>query len=133
MQSEDQRTEYKVKLTDQLEKEVVGFLNSREGGIIYIGVADDGQVIGVDDIDVLQRKIIDRIRNNIEPSVMGLFDVLTQSYDGKNVLQILILSGSEKPYYIRNMENTIILPIFWQTITVFQSKLQSIVVVTNQI
>ena len=102
MQSEDQRTEYKVKLTDQLEKEVVGFLNSREGGIIYIGIADDGQVIGVDDIDVLQRKIIDQIRNNIEPSVMGLFDVITQTYDGKNVLQILILSGSEKPYYIRS-------------------------------
>ena len=102
MQSEDQRTEYKGTLTDQLEKEVVGFLNSREGGTIYIGISDDGKVIGVDDVDLLQRKIIDRVRNNIEPSVMGLFDVITQTHEEKEVIQILILSGSEKPYYIRS-------------------------------
>ena len=58
MQPEDYRTEYKIKLTDQLEKEVVGFLNSREGGLIYIGIADDGQVVGVDEIDAIQRKLL---------------------------------------------------------------------------
>lgn len=102
MLPEDQRTEYKISLTEQLEKEVVGFLNSREGGIIYIGVSDDGRVVGVDDTDVIQRKIIDRIRNNIEPSVLGLFDVLTKRYEEKNIIQIVILSGSDKPYYIRS-------------------------------
>ncbi len=102
MLPEDQRTEYKISLTEQLEKEVVGFLNSREGGIIYIGVSDDGRVVGVDDTDVIQRKIIDRIRNNIEPSVLGLFDVLTKRYEEKNTIQIVILSGSDKPYYIRS-------------------------------
>ncbi len=102
MQSEDQRTEYKATLTEQLEKEVVGFLNSREGGTIHVGISDDGKVIGVDDVDPLQRKIIDRIKNNIEPSVLGLFDVITQKQEDKKVIQILILSGSEKPYYIRN-------------------------------
>ena len=49
--SENHRTEFKLKLTDQLEKQVVGFLNSREGGDIFIGVTDEGQVVGVDDID----------------------------------------------------------------------------------
>ena len=102
MQPENQRTEYKLKLTDQLEKEVVGFLNTREGGLIYIGVADDGQVVGVDDIDAVQRKIIDRIKSNIVPSVMGLFDVLTETVDDRQIIQVIILSGPDKPYYIRN-------------------------------
>ena len=102
MLSENHRTEFKLKLTDQLEKEVVGFLNSREGGDIFIGVADDGQIVGVDDIDSVQRKIIDRIRNNIVPPVMGLYDVLTEAIDDRQVIRIVVLSGAEKPYYIRS-------------------------------
>ena len=101
MQSEDHRTEYKLKLTDQIEKEVVGFLNAREGGLIYIGVADDGQIVGVNEIDAVQRKIIDRIRSNIMPPVMGLFEVLTETVDDRQIIQIVVLSGPEKPYYIR--------------------------------
>ena len=101
MQLEDHRTEYKLKLTDQLEKEVVGFLNAREGGLIYIGIADDDQVVGVDEIDSVQRKIVDRIKSNIVPPVMGLFDVLIETIDNRQVIQIVILSGPEKPYYIR--------------------------------
>lgn len=102
MYHEDHRTEYKIRLTDQLEKEVVGFLNAREGGVIYLGISDDGQVAGVDDIDVVQRKVIDRIRNNIIPSSMGLFEVTTERHDERSIIKIVILSGSEKPYYIRS-------------------------------
>ena len=80
---------------------MVGFLNTREGGLIYIGVADDGQVVGIDEINAVQRKIIDRIKNNIMPSVMGLFDVLTETVDDRQIIQIVVLSGPEKPYYIR--------------------------------
>lgn len=102
MQPEDHRTEYKLKLTDQLEKEVVGFLNTREGGTLYIGVSDDGQVVGVDEIDVVQRKVIDRIRNNIVPPTMGLFEVTTETLEKRATIKVVILSGTEKPYYIRS-------------------------------
>lgn len=101
MQPEDHRTEYKLKLTDQLEKEVVGFLNTREGGTLYIGISDDGQVVGVDEIDAVQRKVIDRIRNNIVPPTMGLFEVTTETQEQRAIIKIVILSGPEKPYYIR--------------------------------
>ena len=36
--TEDNRTEYKQELTTDLEKEIVAFLNSREGGKLYLGV-----------------------------------------------------------------------------------------------
>ncbi|MDD2534322.1 MAG: putative DNA binding domain-containing protein [Eubacteriales bacterium] len=102
MQLEDHRTEYKLKLTDQLEKEIVGFLNTREGGILYIGVSDDGQVVGVDEIDVVQRKVIDRIRSNIVPPTMGLFEVTTETQEKRTIIKVMVLSGTEKPYYIRS-------------------------------
>lgn len=61
---ESNRTEYKRELTDNLEKEVVAFLNSREGGIILLGVGDTGEIIGIADTDSSQLKMKDRLRNN---------------------------------------------------------------------
>jgi len=40
MSTESNRLEYKRQLPDTLEKEVVAFLNYRDGGIIYIGLDD---------------------------------------------------------------------------------------------
>ena len=41
----------KNKLTSELEKEVVAFLNSNEVGVIYIGIDKNGLTVGVDDAD----------------------------------------------------------------------------------
>ena len=41
---ETNRIEYKRELSDGLEKEVVAFLNYREGGIIYIGIDKEFQM-----------------------------------------------------------------------------------------
>ena len=40
---EDSRTEFKVKLVDDLEESVIAFLN-KDGGDIYIGIDDNGNV-----------------------------------------------------------------------------------------
>ena len=99
--TETNRIEFKRELTDKLdiEKEVVAFLNYREGGIIYIGIEKNGTVVGVKDIDGDMLKIKDRIRKNISPSPMGLFDVTATTIDNKRVIKIFIASGNEKPYY----------------------------------
>ena len=98
---ETNRIEFKSQLTDDLdiEKEVISFLNYREGGIIYIGIDKDGHPIGVDNIDASVLKIKDRIRQNVMPSPMGLFDVLVENIDGVDVIKIFLASGTEKPYY----------------------------------
>ena len=99
--TESNRIEYKQKLTDKLEKEVIAFLNYREGGIIYLGISDNGEVVGVKDCDAIQLKIKDRLKNNILPSCLGLFDVIHELRDGKDIICINIASGPEKPYYIK--------------------------------
>lgn len=101
MLQENNRTEFKAELNDKLEKEVVAFLNNHEGGILYIGIDDDGKVVGVSDSDAIQLKIADRIKNNILPSTMGLFDIVSDTVDGLSIIKILISSGLEKPYYIK--------------------------------
>ena len=99
--TETNRIEYKQELTDDLEKEVIAFLNYHEGGVIYIGINKKGKAIGVIDTDGDMLKIKDRLKNNISPSCMGLFDVINDVKDGKDIIKITIASGPEKPYYIK--------------------------------
>ena len=98
---ENETTEFKRQLTDSLEKEVVAFLNSKKGGDIYIGVDDDGTVVGVENPDKLQLSIIDRIKNNILPATLGFFDVVTTEIQYKTVIHIIVTRGTEKPYYLK--------------------------------
>ena len=98
---ETNRIEYKAQLTKEvdLEKEVVAFLNYHEGGLVYIGIDKNGNTVGVVDPDGDMLKIKDRIKNNIAPSAMGLFDVVTEEKDGQPIIKIIVASGSEKPYF----------------------------------
>ena len=41
--TENQNTEYKLILTDKFERAAVSFLNSKMGGVLYIGIDDDGK------------------------------------------------------------------------------------------
>ena len=98
---ESNRIEYKRELNDRFERAVVSFLNYAGGGEILIGVDDDGTAIGVDDTDAVQLKIVDRIRNNIRPQTLGLFDVVLMKLDGKNVIRVIVSCGQQRPYYLR--------------------------------
>jgi predicted HTH transcriptional regulator len=99
--TENNRTEYKRELTDNLEKEVVAFLNYRDGGLIYLGIDEEGRVHGVNNCDQLQLAIKDRLRNNIQPSIMGLFDIIHEQRDSKEIIRITVAGGQEKPYYLK--------------------------------
>src|SRR5690606_40610091 len=99
--TENQHIEFKQKITPELEKEVVAFLNSKEGEVIYIGIDKNGVSIGVDNADQEQLIIKDRLKNNILPSSMGLFDLVVEEKEGKDIIKLIVAGGYEKPYYIR--------------------------------
>ncbi|MCL2132324.1 MAG: ATP-binding protein, partial [Lentimicrobiaceae bacterium] len=98
--TETNRREFKEILTDNLEKEIVAFLNAN-GGKIFIGIKNDGTIVGVDNPDETQLKIKDRILNNIRPGMMGLFDIFIEQYDDKQVVVINLAGGTATPYYIK--------------------------------
>ncbi len=102
MLHESNRIEFKSILNDKMEKEIVAFLNNQEGGILYIGLDDDGHPTGCLDLDSIQLKVADRIKNNILPATLGLFDIVTEVVENVPVIKILISSGLEKPYYIKS-------------------------------
>ena len=104
--TETNRVENKEQLNEDFEQEVIAFLNYKEGGIINVGINKNGQIIGVQDADLTQLQIKDRIKNNIQPSTLGLFDVTVETIDNKEVIKVVISSGTEKPYYLRKKGRT---------------------------
>ncbi|MCL2291615.1 MAG: putative DNA binding domain-containing protein [Candidatus Bathyarchaeota archaeon] len=104
---ENDRIEYKSVLDDKkndnkfkFEREIVAFLNAN-GGQIFIGVNKSQEVIGVNETDQTQLRIKDRIKNNILPKTLGLFDIKTEKIGEKTVIVVTVSAGSETPYYIR--------------------------------
>lgn len=72
---ETNRIEYKLELTPEMdiEKEIIAFLNYREGGYIYIGIDREGNAIGVHDTDGCMLKLKDRIKKQHIPFSNGTF------------------------------------------------------------
>ncbi|GIV42260.1 MAG: transcriptional regulator [Vicingaceae bacterium] len=76
-------------------KTIVCFANT-DGGKIAIGVDDDGNIIGVSDVDEIMRKLDDVAINRCEPPV----SIIQESVivDDKKVVIVHIDKGSQRPY-----------------------------------
>lgn len=91
--------ELKSILTKDLKKEIIAFANTN-GGKIYIGVDDNGKVIGVKDIDNDLQAITGMINEGIKPSLIEYAQIKVEELDGKNLIIIDIQSAPNKPYYL---------------------------------
>lgn len=96
---ETETSELKRVLNDTLPKEIDAFLNSFDGNI-YIGIEDDGTVIGVENLDDVQKRIADIITTQILPNPQEYVTLGTQYVDGKNVVVISVRKGKSL-YYIK--------------------------------
>ncbi|MFI3228180.1 MAG: putative DNA binding domain-containing protein [Clostridia bacterium] len=97
--TENENTELKEIYILELKKEVVAFANTN-GGEIFVGINDDGEVVGVDNIDETMLKITDTIRDSIKPDVMMFVSVREMDIERKNIIKISISEGTRKPYYL---------------------------------
>ena len=98
MQYESERIEYKSQMIDDIYKEVIAFANT-DGGVIYLGIDDKGNLIGIDDVDETYTRLTNGIRDAIAPDVTMFVRYVFQ--DNK-VIQIEVAEGSYKPYYLKS-------------------------------
>ena len=97
---ESKTIEFKREYTENLKYEVIAFANT-DGGTIYIGIEDDGTVIGIENVDKTLLSITNMIRDSIHPDVTLFTNVNTVDIEEKTVIRIDILRGTERPYYIK--------------------------------
>lgn len=96
---EDQYTELKLKLTKEIKKEVVAFANSNDGNI-YIGVNDDGTVVGLKNPEKDLEAISGMIREGIKSDLTLNTRIYIEQIEGKDVVVVSVKEGSNKPYYL---------------------------------
>lgn len=96
---ESETIELKEIVTDEIKKEIIAFANC-DGGKLYIGVKDDGTVIGVDDADNVSLQISNMVRDTIKPDVTMFVHYETIEEEGKEIIAIDIQRGTDCPYYL---------------------------------
>ena len=109
LSGESVQVEYKSDVPTKfrkLSKEIAAFA-STEGGRIYIGISDQGQIIGINNkkeqgwLDRFQQNLMNFVYENVKPTPTLSVDEL--SIRDKMVIQITVEKGPEPMYYLRNV------------------------------
>lgn len=98
MYQESEKVELKECFVEKIKHEILAFLNSN-GGVIYVGVKDNGEVLGIpnDKKDEYDSTISSWIRDCFFPNINQYIKFF---YNQDNVLVVEVKSGSNKPYYL---------------------------------
>lgn len=96
---ESETVELKEVVVDDIKKEIIAFANC-DGGKLYIGVKDDGTVIGLDNADSVSLQISNMVRDAIKPDITMFLHYETIVENGKNVVVVDIQRGTDRPYYL---------------------------------
>ncbi len=89
----------KVQKRDEFLESVVAFANA-EGGTIYIGVSDQGQIVGLEDPKGDEQRVIEHIDKFCKSPVQVSTEIV--EIHEKNILSVTVPSGMEKPYFMMN-------------------------------
>ncbi len=96
---ENERVELKEIYIPEIKKEVIAFVNT-EGGDIYVGVNNDGIVVGLEDIDETRLQLANAIRDGIKPDATLFTKLETLQEGAVKFLKLSVVEGIHKPYYL---------------------------------
>lgn len=96
---ESETVELKQVYVDDIRKEIIAFANTN-GGTLYVGVKDNGEVAGVDDIDAITLQISNGCRDAVKPDITMFLAYETIEIESRKVLAVHVGRGTSRPYYL---------------------------------
>ena len=96
---ESEVVELKAEIVGDICKEVIAFANTK-GGTLYIGVSNDGSVVGVKNADRVILQMNNMIRDSIKPDVTMFVGYEAQHVSDKDIIAVTIQKGTDRPYYL---------------------------------
>lgn len=99
MYIEDEYTELKIELTKEIKKEIIAFANTK-GGKIYIGIDDDGNVVGIKNSKEDIESLSGMIREGIKSDLTLYTSINLVNIDNKDVIEVNVMEAPNKPYYL---------------------------------
>lgn len=94
---ESERIEFKSEAIPNICKSIIAFANTN-GGKLYIGINDDGNISKLTNIDDIYTRITNTIRDAILPDITMF---INYTLDEQGFIIIDIAEGSAKPYYLK--------------------------------
>ena len=96
---ESEVVELKAEVVGDICKEVIAFANTK-GGTLYIGISNDGNVVGVKNTDQTILQLNNMIRDSIKPDVTMFVGYEPQHIGDKDIIAVTIQKGTDRPYYL---------------------------------
>lgn len=96
---ESHTVELKESVTADIKKEIIAFANA-DGGEIYIGITNQGKLIGVDNAESEMERISNMIRDGIKPDLTGFTSVSSVRIGDSDIIKVSILRGMKRPYHL---------------------------------
>lgn len=96
---ESELVELKEVYVDDIRKEIIAFANTN-GGTLYVGVRDNGEVVGIEDIDAVALQISNSCRDAVKPDITMFLGYETLEVESRKVLAVQIQRGTSRPYYL---------------------------------
>lgn len=97
---ENKTTEFKREYVEDIKNTIVAFANC-DGGTLYIGVNDDGEVCGVDNLDDTMLRVTNVIRDAVRPDITMFVECHNDVMDEKSIVCVTVQRGTARPYYLR--------------------------------
>ncbi len=97
--TESETVELKPEVVSDICKEVIAFANTK-GGTLYIGIADDGTITGIEKPDSVILQLSNMVRDSIKPDITMFVHYETKIIESKQVIKVSIQRGTDRPYYL---------------------------------
>lgn len=97
--AESETVEFKEQWSDTAKSDFCAFANT-SGGTVYFGINDDGNIVGVEKPDEVERAIISVFRFAMKPSCTSLCRVQRLEVEGKIIMAAHVLEGGSGPYWV---------------------------------
>ncbi len=96
---ESETVELKRTYIDDIRKEIIAFGNS-SGGTVYVGIEDNGNILGLENPDDTIQRISNGIRDAVKPDLSMFIRYETLNFDSKKVVAVHVQRGTARPYYL---------------------------------
>lgn len=87
--TESETVELKSEVVSDICKEVIAFANTK-GGTLYIGIADDGKVTGIEKPDSVILQLSNMVRDSIKPDITMFVHYETQEIEAKKIIAVCV-------------------------------------------
>lgn len=98
---ESPTVEFKRELTDAVKREIIAFANT-QGGELYIGIEDDGTVIGLNNAHKTLEAVSSMLHDSIKPDILVHTHLSVETLEGKEVVKIVVSLGTRRPYHLKS-------------------------------